>query len=202
MREFLIIGHKALTSGNFSLNDMPGSAGRMDILCRCTSAALFLSHDMRRDVQVHLLLLGEPGPQKIVRFDGDSLRYLNPDERSSGSLIKKALEKEVGDMEVKSTPGVWVRHGGLGTLLDEFVEKGRKIVYLREDGEDIRDVVGSLDDAVFIMGDHNGVTEEEEILIMGARATVVNVGPLSLHSEHCVTLINNELDRKLPVSDL
>ncbi len=197
MRDFLIIGHKALTSGNFSLNDMPGAAGRMDILCRCTSAALFLSHDMRRDVQVHLLLLGEPNPQKIVRFDGENLRYLSPDERSSGSLIKKALEKEVGDMEVKSTPGVWVRHGGLGTLLDEFVEKGRKIVYLREDGEDIRDVVGSLDDAVFIMGDHNGVTEEEEILIMGASATMVNVGPLSLHSEHCVTLINNELDRTI-----
>ncbi len=197
MRDFLIIGHKALTSGNFSLNDMPGAAGRMDILCRCTSAALFLSHDMRRDVQVHLLLLGEPNPQKIVRFDGENLRYLSPDERSSGSLIKKALEKEVGDMEVKSTPGVWVRHGGLGTLLDEFVEKGRKIVYLREDGEDIRDVVSSLDDAVFIMGDHNGVTEEEEILIMGAGATVVNVGPLSLHSEHCVTLINNELDRTI-----
>lgn len=197
MRDFLIIGHKALTSGNFSLNDMPGAAGRMDILCRCTSAALFLSHDMRRDVQVHLLLLGEPNPQKIVRFDGENLRYLSPDERSSGSLIKKALEKEVGDMEVKSTPGVWVRHGGLGTLLDEFVEKGRKIVYLHEDGEDIRNVVSSLDDAVFIMGDHNGVTEEEEKLIMDADATVVNVGPLSLHSEHCVTLINNELDRTI-----
>ena len=199
MREFLIIGHKALTSGNFSLNDMPGAAGRMDILCRCTSAALFLSHDMRRDVQVHLLLLGEPYPQKIVRFDGESLRYLNPDERSSGSLIKKALEKDVGDLEVKSTPGVWVRHGGLGTLLDEFVEKGRKIVYLREDGEDIRNVADSLDDAVFIMGDHNGVTEEEEKLIMDTGATVVNVGPLSLHSEHCVTLINNELDRAITV---
>ncbi|MDO9517663.1 MAG: tRNA (pseudouridine(54)-N(1))-methyltransferase TrmY [Methanosarcinaceae archaeon] len=199
MREFLIIGHKAVTSGNFSLNDMPGAAGRMDILCRCTSAALFLSHDMRRDVHVHLLLLGEPYPQKIVRFDGESLRYLNPDERSSGALIKKALEKEVGDMEVKSTPGVWVRHGGLSTLLDEFVGKGRKIVYLREDGDDIRDVVASLDDAVFIMGDHNGVTEEEEELIMGAGAMVVNVGPLSLHSEHCVTLINNELDRAIAV---
>ncbi|MBW6470632.1 MAG: tRNA (pseudouridine(54)-N(1))-methyltransferase TrmY [Methanosarcinaceae archaeon] len=199
MREFLIIGHKAVTSGNFSLNDMPGAAGRMDILCRCTSAALFLSHDMRRDVHVHLLLLGEPYPQKIVRFDGESLRYLNPDERSGGALIKKALEKEVGDMEVKSTPGVWVRHGGLGTLLDEFVGKGRKIVYLREDGEDIRDIVGSLGDAVFIMGDHNGVTEKEEELIMSAGATVVNVGPLSLHSEHCVTLINNELDRTIVV---
>ncbi|HJH31972.1 MAG TPA: tRNA (pseudouridine(54)-N(1))-methyltransferase TrmY [Methanosarcinaceae archaeon] len=197
MREFLIIGHKALTSGNFSLNDMPGSAGRMDILCRCTSAALFLSHDMRRDVQVHLLLLGEPDPQKIVRFDGESLRYLNPDERSSGSLIKKALDREVGEQEIRSTPGVWVRRGELGMLLDEFVKKGRKIVYLREDGQDIRAVAGTFDDAVFIMGDHNGVTGEEEEIILNVGATVVNVGPLSLHSEHCVTLINNELDRTI-----
>ncbi|MGP8319738.1 MAG: tRNA (pseudouridine(54)-N(1))-methyltransferase TrmY [Methanosarcinaceae archaeon] len=197
MREFLIIGHKALTSGNFSLNDMPGSAGRMDILCRCTSAALFLSHDMRRNVQVHLLLLGEPDPQKIIRFDSESLRYLNPDERSSGSLIKKALDKEVGEQEVRSTPGVWVRRGGLGMLLDEFVQKRCKIVYLREDGEDIRDVVGTFGDAVFIMGDHNGVTKEEEEIIYNVGATVVNVGPLSLHSEHCVTLINNELDRTI-----
>lgn len=199
MREFLVIGHKALTSGNFSLNDMPGSAGRMDILCRCTSAALFLSHDMRRDVHVHLLLLGEPNPHKIVRFDGETLRYLNPDERSSGSLIKKALEKDVGELEIKSTPGVWVRHGGLDTLLNEFVEKGRKIIYLREDGDDIRSVAEPLNDAVFIMGDHNGVTEEEEKLIMSAGATVINVGPLSLHSEHCITLINNELDRTIAV---
>ncbi len=195
MREFLIIGHKALTSGNFSLNDMPGSAGRMDILCRCTSAALFLSHDMRRDVQVHLLLLGEPDPQKIIRFDGESLRYLYPDERSSGSLIKKALDKEVGEQEIRSTPGVWVRRGGLAMLLDEFVEKRCKIVYLREDGEDIRNIAGTFNDAVFIMGDHNGVTKEEEEIISNVGATVVIVGPISLLSEHCVTLINNELDR-------
>jgi len=195
MRDFLIIGHKAVTSSDFPLNDMPGSAGRMDILCRCINSALFLSHDMRRDVQVHLLLLGEPDSGKIIRFDGENLRYLNPDERSSGSLIKKALDKKVGDYETRSTPGVWIRRGGLGTLLDEFKSKGRTIVYLREDGDDIRNISGSLADAVFIMGDHMDVTDEEEAMIIGAGARIVSVGPLSLHSDHCIILVNNELDR-------
>ena len=195
MRHFLIIGHKAVTSGDYPLNDMPGSAGRMDILCRCVNNALFLSHGMRRDVQVHLLLLGEPDPGKVIRFDGEKLRYLNPDERSSGSLIKKALAKNAFDNEVQSTPGVWLRRGELRTLLDEFKSKGIPMVYLREDGNDIRDVSASLADAVFIMGDHMGVTENEEEMILSAGARILSVGPLSLHSDHCTILVNNELDR-------
>ena len=198
MKDFLIIGHKALTSGNFSLNDLPGSAGRMDILCRCINSALFLSHDMRRDVQVHLLLLGDPEPGKIVRFDGETLRYLSPDERSSGSLIKKALEKTAGEEEIESTPGVWIRTGGLDTLLNEFKDQGRELIYLREDGEDIREVAGSLENPVFIMGDHMGVTEEEEEMIGSFGAKIVSVGPISLHSDHCIIIILNDLDRVSP----
>ncbi|MCD4703179.1 MAG: tRNA (pseudouridine(54)-N(1))-methyltransferase TrmY [Methanosarcinaceae archaeon] len=196
MRHFLIIAHKALTTGDFSLNDMPGSAGRMDILCRCINTSLFLSHDMRRDVQVHLVLLGDPDPGKIVRFDGETLRYLSPDERSSGSLIKKALQKTAGDMEVRSTPGVFIRRGGLDTLLSEFKKHGVNLIYLREDGDDIRTTDEPLDNVVFILGDHVGVTDEEEELITAAGAKLLSVGPLSLHSDHCITVLHNEIDRR------
>lgn len=120
MRDIVIIGHKAKTDGDFSLNDLPGSAGRMDILCRCVSSALFLSFGMRRDVNVHLLLLGEPDPGKIIRFEGLHLRYLNPDERSSGSLIQKALKKDATEQDIRSTPGIWIRRGDLSFLLSKF----------------------------------------------------------------------------------
>lgn len=193
MRDIVIIGHKANTSGDFTLNDLPGSAGRMDILCRCVSSALFLSFGMRRDVNVHLLLLGEPNPGKILRFEGLHLRYLNPDERSSGSLIQKALQKDASEQDIRSTPGVWVRKGDLDSLLSEF--EGRTLLYLREDGEDIRAIASEIRDPVFILGDHLGVTEEEEAQLLKAGVKIISVGPLSLHSNHCITLIHNELDR-------
>lgn len=196
MKDFVIIGHKALTTGDFSLNDLPGSAGRMDILCRCVNAALFLSHGMRRDVNVHLVLQGEPDPGKIVRFNGEKLKYLNPDERSSGSLIKKALAKDAIEYESQSTPGVYIRRGGLDTLLNEFKEAGRDIYYLREDGEEIREYEGLGTDAVFVLGDHMGVTEEEEEIIDSVAKQTLNIGPISLHSDHCMIIIHNELDRK------
>ena len=50
-------------------------------------------------------------------------------------------------------------------------------------------------DPVFILGDHTGVTEEEEEQLLEAGAKIISVGPISLHSNHCITLIHNELDR-------
>jgi tRNA (pseudouridine54-N1)-methyltransferase len=191
MKEFIIIGHKAVTTP-FSLNDLPGAAGRMDILCRCVNSALFLSHDLRRDVRVYLMLKG--GTQsKIVRFDGAAVRYLSPDERSAASLIKKALEKSAQGFWTESTPGVSIRTGDFGDLLGEL---NKKITYLREDGADIRKKpfdTGS--DLLFVLGDHMGLTDDEEAVIREHEHEIISVGPLSLHADHCIVLLHNEMNR-------
>ena len=197
MREFIVVGHKARTDGNFNLNDLPGSGGRMDILCRCVNSALFLSHDLRRDVIIYLVLLGEPDKPGIVKFEGENVRYLNPDERSSGSLIKKALEKSAIPRWRESTPGVWIRLGGLADLLEEVITDKKSLFYLLEDGGDIRDEFreNMPEDTVFVMGDHTGMTSEEETVIQDLDAKTINVGPISLHADHCIILVNNEIDR-------
>lgn len=41
MREFIIVRHEATTSGEFPLNEMPGSAGRIDVLARRANSAFF-----------------------------------------------------------------------------------------------------------------------------------------------------------------
>jgi len=199
MREFIVVGHKAHTDGNFNLNDLPGSGGRIDILCRCVNSALFLSHDLRRDVVIYLVLLGEPDTPRIVKFEGENVRYLNPDERSSGSLIKKALEKSAIPRWRESTPGVWIRLGGLADLLEEVLTDEKRLFYLLEDGDDIRygSVENVPDGAVFVLGDHTGMTPEEETMIQDSDANTINVGPKSLHADHCIIIVNNEMDRTI-----
>ena len=185
MKRFAVVGHRAATSGTFSLNDLAGSAGRMDVLCRCINASFFLSHDLRRDVECYLILCGEPGPEKTVLFSGSALRYLSPDERSSAALVKKALALPCGDEFRESTPGVYVRRGGFTRLLAEV-----PFAVLDEAGEDIR-AAPALPEA-YLLSDHLNFTPEEEDMI--AAYTRYSVGPRSLHADHTITVLLNEMD--------
>lgn len=200
MKDFIIIGNKAVNAGKISLNDLPGSAGRMDVLCRCVTSALFISFGMRRDINVWLILKGGPGPEKIVRFSGETMRSLNPDERSAGSLIQKALLVEASEQEKQSTPGVFVRYATFAQLLEEMKEV-RPIFYLKEDGADLLktaendETAALLENGVYILGDNQGVFEGDEKIIEEAGAKKLSVGPQSLLSSHCITLILNALDR-------
>jgi tRNA (pseudouridine54-N1)-methyltransferase len=187
MIRFVVLGHLARTSGDFSLNDMPGGAGRMDVLCRCVNSALFLSHDLRRDVECYLVLLGEPEPPKTVLFSGEKVRYLSPDERSAGALIKKALALKAGTEFRESTPGVYVRKGGLADLLPDV-----PLAVLDEAGSDIREEESL--PVSYLLSDHHDFSPDERALIGGFPA--YSVGPLSLHADHAITIVQNEIDRR------
>lgn len=192
MRQFIIVGHTAATSGDFSLNDMPSSAGRIDILARCVTAALLTSFDIRRDTRVRMLLLGEPDPPKVVRFEGPELKRLYPDERSAAALIKRALQVRLsGGGERRSTRGVYVERADLGQILcynDVYA-----LFCLHECGKDVRGVDLRANDITFVLGDHLGLSEDEEALLSNAQR--IRIGPVKLHADQCITLVHNELDR-------
>ncbi len=187
MIRIAVVGHRAQSSGDFSLNDLPGGAGRMDLLCRAVSSSLFLSHGMRRDVEVTLILLGPPEPPVTVMFSGEKVRYLNPDERSAGSLLKKALALPRGTAFRESTRGVFVRQGGLERLIAEY-----PFAVLDEAGEDLRKAAFLPEN--YLLSDHLDFTGEELELVSGCPK--FSVGPLALHADHAITLMLNEHDRR------
>lgn len=193
MRRFIVTGHRAITSADFKLDDLCGSTGRLDILLRCVNSAFFLSHGIRKDVEIQLMLLGQPNPPKTVRIDGSEVKYLNPDERSTAALIRNALLQK-GEGERKCSPGIYVSARSYREILSN-VSKESKMYYLREDGEDIRTVeFGS--DSTFVMGDDQDLTKAEEEILMAYEPKKISLGPISYHADHCITLVHNELDRR------
>ena len=184
---FIVIGHLARTDGEWSLNDMPGGAGRMDVLSRCVNASLFLSHDLRRDVECCLVLYGGPDAPKTVKFSGQEVRYLSPDERSAGALLKKALGIPCGTTFRESTPGVYVRKGGLPEILPEYT-----CVVLDEAGKDIR--TGDILPDSYLLSDHLDFTGQEREYTRDL--PLYSVGPLALHADHTITIVQNEIDRR------
>jgi len=194
MRRFIVIGHRATTSGSFKLDDLCGGAGRLDVLLRCINSAFFLSHDIRRDVEMFLVLLGPPSPPKTLRFVGNELKYLNPDERSTGALVRNALMQKTSGEE-RSSPGIYISDRSYAELFSN-VSKETNIVYLKEDGVDIRDVDFS-GDVTFVLGDDQDLTPEEEKALIAYQPDKVRLGPISYHADHCITVVNNELDRRI-----
>jgi len=192
MRRFVIFANKAVTSP-FNLNDLPGSAGRMDIVCRFISQALFISHGIRRDVDVYAVLKGKPDPVKVLRFEGRTLRYLSPDEKSIGGMINKALRAQTSIKWREISPGVWISKKEIGKIIEELSGIG-KIYYLREDGKDVESI--ELSEPVFIIGDHLGLSEEDERVVLKVASEVISLGGKSYQADQCVTILNYILDRR------
>ncbi len=190
MRTFVILAHKAPLTPEFSLNDLPGGAGRIDVLCRCVTAGFCLSHGIRKDVQVFLVLQN----QLIIRFDGATLRHLNPDERSTAALLQKALKIQaecVGDQEIESTSGLFISRRDLSQLLGVFRAQGIGVIQLHEQGAPLRTAELPVPCA-FFLSDHLEFNSAEDALLSSARR--LRLGPKSLHADHCITLVHNELD--------
>jgi len=190
MRQFVVLGHDAPTTPDFPLDDLPGAAGRLDVLCRCVSSALFLSHGIRDDVEVLLVL----GDEVTVRIDSRELQYMSPDERNVAGLLKQALEAKdqaIGHREAESTPGIRVSKRGFEAVLDEAVTG--TVVELHEDGAPLADVEPP-EDPTFVLSDHRDFTDEEADLLAEASDRRVRVGPEVLHADHAVTVAHNYLD--------
>ncbi|SDM54034.1 tRNA (pseudouridine54-N1)-methyltransferase [Halogranum gelatinilyticum] len=191
MRQFIVLGHDVPTEPDFSLDDIAGGAGRLDVLCRCVNSAFFLSHAIREDVRVHLVL----GDELTVRFEGSDLRRLNPDERSTSALIRKALEKKdeaIGHMPAESSPGVSVYRMDFEATL-EHASRDATVVELHEEGDPVVDV-DPPENPLFVLSDHNDFTDEEAELLAEAADERVRLGPEILHADHSITVAHNYLD--------
>jgi len=191
MRQFVVIGHEAPTTPEFPLDALPSEAGRLDVLCRCVTAALLLSHDSRSDVRVHVVLRDE----FTVHFDGADLHRLNPDERSTAALIREALdhrEAAVGHVAAESTPGVSISRRGVESVIDEVAADGT-LVHLHADGTPVVEMDPPTD-PVFVLSDHREFTERERDLLAERADRRVSLGPRALHADDAITVAHNYLD--------
>ncbi len=186
MRIFMLFAQKA-TIEPFPLNNMPG-AGRMDIIARCVTSALWVSHGIRRDTKIYCFLL----KGKTVLFDGNLVRRLSPDERSVGSWLNKALAKECKNKWNKVQEGIFVSEEPIENIIKD-VSKGKQIFILDENGTDIREVKFEKH-VVFLIGDHIGIPKQIEKVL--GKIEKISLCKKSYLASSCISIVHNEIDRR------
>lgn len=190
MRQFIIIGHEAPTTAEFALDDLSG-AGRLDVLCRCVGAGVFLSHGIREAVRVQLVLGGE----YTLQFDSDSLKRLYPDERTIAARIRDALDQRddaIGHMPAAVSPGMKLYRYGVETALDSVASEG-SVVQLHAEGTPLSEASVPTD-PIFVLSDHQDFTDSERELLGEFADQQLRVGSKTLHADQTITVAHNWLD--------
>lgn len=195
MRAIVVVGRTARADAAVRLDDLPGTSGRLDVLARSVRASLCVSHGIRRDVRVYLVLLGGASP-RTVRIDGAIAKFVRPDERALATSILKAVARvEVEEPRfVEQRLGVAVACAGLEAALDDV--RGQPLFVLEENGADVRgEPIGG---GVFVVGDHAGFDDATRATLEAAGARAIRVGPTSLHTDDAIAVLHAELDRATP----
>ena len=190
----MVIGRTATASPDFVLDDVPGTTGRLDVLLRCVRAALLVSHGIRRDTTIYLVLEGGPRAPRTVKIDGATSSFLRQDERSLAGMLKSMLAwTDDADTFGAGLRGVAIARGGLDLVVRDL--EAFTPYVLDELGTDVREVSLDLANPVFFVGDHTGFADETRKRIDALGAKPISVGPISVHADDAIAIVSNELDR-------
>ncbi|HEY6239147.1 MAG TPA: tRNA (pseudouridine(54)-N(1))-methyltransferase TrmY [Thermoplasmata archaeon] len=195
MRRFLLLAHRVPTGGQFTLNDLAGGGGRVDEVARSVSTAFTLSNDLRRDTELTVLCLNPapPGPRRI-RFLGDRLRHLNPDERSTAALIKNGLVRAIPtEHEIESSPGLLVGPVDPVAELTAFAALPGAF-WLTETGSPLRGWSTPPGGFAALLSDPYNPSETEMELLRRLGLPPLSLGPRSLRASQCIDLVHGEFD--------
>lgn len=198
-RHFVLVGRLASSTERFSLDDLPTSGGRMDIIARCIRAAFLLANGIRRNTIMNVVLLGGERAPTTLRIDGSAARFLRPDERRLAGHIRHALGVVApsDDFEVVA-PGMERGRVGLREALPP--PWPHPVYVLDPQGTDLRsfDLCG---EATFVIGDHIGLSLEEVSWLADHGAVRASLGPVEVHAEDAIAIVHNEIDRQCHVAE-
>jgi len=192
MKHFVYFSSKAVTSGGALSDGNLMKAGRMDIAIHTIIQGIFLSHDVRKDVKMHLIFYGMPDPPKHIEIQVED--GLDISKKDVGSLIKKILYKYRQGEKTEVFPGCFVEKKSFLKVVEELINEGNEVFILDKKGDDIRKAEIP-EDCVFILGDQNGLPKKE-MRRLKKECKLVSVGPKMYFASQTVAVVNNELDRR------
>jgi tRNA (pseudouridine54-N1)-methyltransferase len=182
---FVLILPSVPETGQFILRDLPGSGGRVDILCRSLAACFDWGPATWPKSMLELVAIIADKIALRVRDPGESLPR---GEVQWADAIRRALEES-------ETGFVYRRGRGLHELLAELPQG--HVWALEEAGEPFRAsrITDPRGDNTFIVGDHRGFDSQIQRILDDHSIYRLSIGNTSYLSSHCVAAIVSKFER-------
>ncbi|MBD3341840.1 MAG: hypothetical protein GF353_22235 [Candidatus Lokiarchaeota archaeon] len=163
--------------GRYTIKDLPGSSGRLDVIVRCILSALYKNGEFEKNVQIWVFLEN----YGTYIFDTESLEIVSTPRNEL--LFTDFFVKRIKDIRGKkesdtlSLKGMKQSSMDIFDALNYFKEKNYEIFVLSEKGRDFISVLKELrrfSNYIFLIGDQTGK------IISSNRIKEMNLPNLSL----------------------
>ncbi|MEM3586081.1 MAG: 16S rRNA (uracil(1498)-N(3))-methyltransferase [Candidatus Jordarchaeaceae archaeon] len=194
-RVFILKASTVHTNGKFTIKDLPGTSGRIDLVCRCILSALLLSNTHRVDTIFYAVLEGPPRPPLIIEVDGEKIEKMPRDELQLGLTLKEIL---CGGEE-SFLPGFRLINKAFKELVEEQRNKS-EMYYLHQSGNSIKEKLDKFKKTekhqlTFLLGDHIGFNQKDIEYFKENDIKPLSLGPKEYLGSHCIFLVHEKLDR-------
>lgn len=177
----VLIANRAKTTPDFSLKDLAGSAGRLDVVCR----VILTFQDTQIFNQAYVILRGGD-PPITLQIKREDTRFKS--EQDVAIAIKKALNRESSQFKL-------IEKDYMDILQD--LKNNYDIALLEESGIDILSYNFTVGKYAFILGDDKGFLEEQIINIQKLSDVSISLGAVSYLSSQAIAILDYVISKCL-----
>ncbi len=181
--------------GKYTIKDIPGSSGRLDVISRCILSALTIGTDLEENIQIWVFL------DRYGTFVFDSNLFNDKSFPKNEILLTdffvEFIKKTNKEEKYPETPLDSIKYSKLDIFdaIKNFVKKKYKIYVLNENGKDFKKVFeekNPKDNLLFILGDQSGdILNNKELKMLNL--VDISLGKRSYLASSTIRLIKMNL---------
>ena len=152
------INSRTVDISKYTIKDIPGSSGRLDVISRCILSALTTGTELEENIQIWVFL----DKYGTFTFEADLFNdeAFPKNELLLTDFFVEFIKKTKKGEKYPETPLDSIKYSKLDIFdaIKNFVEKKYKIYVLNENGKDFKEVFEKLNsnNLLFIIGDQSG----------------------------------------------
>ena len=155
MKIIFFIKSETVDISNYTIKNIPGSSGRLDVISRCILAALLAKDGFEKNIQIWVFL----DKYGTFIFNSEKLTYeiFPKNEIYLTDCFVDFLCNNSSNGEIKTNPLNTIEKSNLNIIkaIKQFIKDNYKVFVLKEDGSDflkLRKKFKDRDNIVFIIG--------------------------------------------------
>lgn len=197
---FILDAPRCRTTDDFLIRDVPGTSGRLDVVCRILAATFHTAPQLNPHLCFLAILGGPPNPPILLRVTSTTAENIPESELACALILKGVLRqyRTTGPEQSDIWPQFSLTKKSFEETLQETSKTANQIYYLVEKGEPFEKTHLDLANPLtFILGDDQGLPKEHEEKLSKYDIRRVSIGEQSYLGSQVVTLVLLELARQL-----